>query len=539
MEAIKSTPTLGELNPLINKIDLERSDLFEILKGVAIGQIIETGGIQPQVFETRIVTTPPPRSLSYPRAIARFETHGLPERKIKLIEELVKKTYGPSAVTRTTSSGREISAINFPEEYDLSRRERRDTNLIGWYMGADTDQVSCLHRGVFVFKEIPVLSKDNFSSDLKPDLDKYDDYVIELREGGDIYQTDFVQMVVQIGSVLGGGKLLPAGSLLEKVYQDLIRKSVKRPEGFNLSHIVDPIMDRLIRPVANPTLRRALGHNPSSVLLCGVYGTGKTAAIEQLIHTDGLGILISPIDPYILAKDLEENPDKQWLLPRIADLRRKTGIPVVPQLDDIDVFAKSGGENNPLLQGLMAGVWQSDFFIIAASNYPEKIERALVEPERFGIRVYCGLPDEKARRKIIELHTPKTSSNLGYELFNPTSLRDLVITHLAEITDGYPPRQLAEITNIAKAILMRKAALLKGSNLGLEEADLSRVQFTAEDWIEAYATVSKSFDKMELAERDDVIRKFVENKRVEAGYRSGSSNGHVGFSKLRSQLSGN
>ena len=45
--------------------------------------------------------------------------------------------------------------------------------------------------------------------------------------------------------------------------------------------------------------------------------------------------------------------------------------------------------------------------IIGATNRPDAIDPALRRPGRFDMELAFGLPDERARRQILDIHKPK------------------------------------------------------------------------------------------------------------------------------------
>lgn len=118
--------------------------------------------------------------------------------------------------------------------------------------------------------------------------------------------------------------------------------------------------------------------------------------------------------------------------------------------DDIEnmVGSKIKVTNSTMLN-LMAGVQESGFFIIASTNYPEKINQSLIQPQRFSVLIHCGLQDEKARYEILKIHANKESKNLKKPLFSSDEVRDLILREVAKHTNAFTPRYLANIATIA------------------------------------------------------------------------------------------
>lgn len=75
----------------------------------------------------------------------------------------------------------------------------------------------------------------------------------------------------------------------------------------------------------------------------------------------------------------------------------------------------------------MDGVEQlADVLVLAATNRPDLIDRALLRPGRFDALIYVSLPDRDTRREIFRVHTRGS----------PLAL-DVDIERLADLTDKY------------------------------------------------------------------------------------------------------
>jgi len=371
-----------------------------------------------------------------------------------------------------------------------------------------------LHAGLFVYKDFGEVNRKNFLEEGAPVK-----YILEVREAG-MYQTDLVQFVIQVASILGQEKIIDSGRLLYEVYYDLLRlglKDVDQRSIYGMGDVTAQIKRGLIFPLANLDLSRGLGGQPESVLLVGVPGTGKTLAVEELLQQD-TGVLIIPIDPLDLLKEMSKDKDKQTLLPRISEVSKRTGKRAILHMDDIETLAENDNTHSTLLN-LLAGVNESGFYLIASTNEPEKIPSALMQPQRFGILIYCGLQSEKVRHEILKIHALEASANLGISLFKSPRERDLILSALAAQTEFFSPRYLAQIINVAKSYLLERIALEKGQLAGLTEDDLTGHSFCLEDFERAFIYVSSVCDRLGMKKRDEQLREIV--KRF--------ANGHLGF----------
>jgi SpoVK/Ycf46/Vps4 family AAA+-type ATPase len=212
-----------------------------------------------------------------------------------------------------------------------------------------------------------------------------------------------------------------------------------------------------------------------------------------------------PIDPFELQKELMLPSEKQTLMPRIAEVGRVTGRHVVLHIDDIENMVGENQNTNSTMLNLMAGVQESGFYVMASSNYPEKINPSLIQPQRFSVLLHCGLQDEQARYEILKIHADMESKKLGMPLFASDEVRDIILSAVAQHTDAFTPRYLANIATIAKSHLIDRVAKDKARIIGLTEEDLDGYRFEVEDWEKAFTEVDSKYDSPDVKKRDDAL----------------------------------
>lgn len=360
------------------------------------------------------------------------------------------------------------------------------------------------------------VNKDNFLDSSGASLK----YIVEIREA-EQYQTDLVAFVTQVSSILGKRKLLDEGQLVYETYYNLIRLGLKNTNAdsiYGMSETLSMIKRGLLIPLASPELSRGIKEDPQSVLMIGVPGTGKTLIVEQLLNEE-TGLFILPIDPLELLRELAKKKEEQRLLPRIAQVARFTGRQVILHVDDLENMVEGDRDTHSTMLNLMAGVRESGFHIIASTNNPEKIDPALLQPQRFGILIYCGLQNEAARFEILKIHANLLSEG-GAPLFQSQEERDIILKEVAAHTEHFTPRYIADITTSAKAFLTERVAKSKGKTIGLTEADLEGFAFTLEDWEKAFIEVSSKYDRDSVKKRDEQLEKFVhKHSRGSIGYK--------------------
>lgn len=493
---------LGDLNPLIHPTDLGRKESVDAVRHTIIEKIEKNDGLLPKVLESTVVTDPESKEAAL-RFIARFEVPNLTVEQFELLEDLVKETYGLTVRTRTDSKGNKIPTQNYPP---TQPGKELASKTGGWYMGPAPVPTSSLHEGLFVFKDYGPIDDDNFFDDSQTPKK----YIVEIREARQ-YQTDLVTFVAQVASVLGQEKLLDRGQLLYETYYDLIRLGLKKTGEesiYGMEYAADMIRRELIIPLASPEISGGVGEDPQSVLMIGVPGTGKTLLVERLLQEE-TGLFVLPIDPFELQKELSKPKEKQDLMPRIAEVGRITGRRVILHVDDIENMVGENEATNSTMLNLMAGVQESGFYIIASTNYPEKINPSLIQPQRFSVLIHCGLQNEQARYEILKIHADMESKKLKMPLFNSDEERDIILRVVANNTNAFTPRYLANIATIAKSHLIDRVARAKARTIGLTEKDLDGHKFEVEDWDMALEEVSAKYDSEIVKKRDEELGKFV------------------------------
>ncbi|XP_041267938.1 LOW QUALITY PROTEIN: ATPase family protein 2 homolog [Onychostruthus taczanowskii] len=186
---------------------------------------------------------------------------------------------------------------------------------------------------------------------------------------------------------------------------------------------------------------------PKGVLLYGPPGCSKTMIAKALAHESGLNFLAVK-GPELMNKYVGESERA------VREIFRKARAvsPSILFFDEIDALAvergNSSGAGNVadrvLAQLLteMDGIEQlKDVTILAATNRPDMIDKALLRPGRIDRIIYVPLPDAATRKEIFRLHFQSM----------PVS-NEVCLAELVERTHKYSG---AEITAVC-----REAALL-------------------------------------------------------------------------------
>lgn len=520
----KDESNLGDLNPLINRADLARKESTDVIIRAVRHRIESTGGILPKFLEVATIYEPISKNTA-PRFLARFEVLSLDDKQLTLLENLVDQTYPSTVRTRTDDKGNKIPMEDYPP---IQKGEEGKSHSRGWYMGPNLSPTNSFHQGLYLFKTLGEIHEDNFLDEKS----ESGSFVVEIRDA-ELYQTDLVTFVTQVASVLGQGKLLDKGQQLYEAYYDLIRRGLRKREAeaiYGMGDAMDMIQRELFTPLASPEISAGIGEDPQSVLMIGIPGTGKTLIAETLLKQE-TGTFILPIDALVLQEELRKPKDQQKLIQRIVEVGRISGKPVVLHVDDIEKIVQEGQDTNSTLLNIMAGVQESGFYIIASTNYPEKINPALIQPQRFSVLIHCGLQNEKARLEILKMHADVESKELKKPLFVSVEIRDMILNYIAGSTENFTPRYLGKIVNSAKSHLIARVAESKETTVGLTEADLEGFMFEVGDWEKAYNEINSQYDRKGAKTRDNELRRFIRKHAGELmGFARVSTDQGNGFS---------
>ena len=225
-------------------------------------------------------------------------------------------------------------------------------------------------------------------------------------------------------------------------------------------------------PLTKPEAFEQMGLTPpKGVLLTGPPGTGKTMLAKAIANSTSATFL-GLVGSELAQKYIGEGGRLVRELFNLA----KEKAPAIIFIDEIDSIGSkrldsSTSGDREVQRTLMQLLSEMDGFestqnvkIIAATNRPELLDKALLRPGRFDRIIEIGLPDSSARNKILKILTKNMPLNKSVNL-----------KQIANNTDGFSGAEL-------KALVME--AGMKAISEGQEsvtESDFSLALSTIEE----------------------------------------------------------
>jgi cell division protease FtsH len=194
------------------------------------------------------------------------------------------------------------------------------------------------------------------------------------------------------------------------------------------------------------------GAAPKGVLLIGAPGTGKTLLARAVAGEAGVPFFSMSASEFV-----------EMIVgvgaARVRDLfkQAREQAPAIIFIDELDSIGRARGQVavggsseqeqtlNQILTEMDGFSSKEGIIVLAATNQPDVLDKALLRPGRFDRRVVVNLPDKNGRDAILKVHTRKV----------PLA-KDVNLQDLAAATPGLSGADLKNLVNEAALLAARR-----------------------------------------------------------------------------------
>ena len=282
-------------------------------------------------------------------------------------------------------------------------------------------------------------------------------------------------------------------------------------------------LEEIVEFLKNPKKFTDMGARiPKGVLLVGQPGTGKTLLAKAVAGEAGVPFFIMSGSDFV---EMFVGVGAS----RVRDLfeQAKKNAPCIIFIDEIDAVGRQrgaglGGGHDEREQTLNQLLVEMDGFgtnegviVLAATNRPDVLDKALLRPGRFDRQIVVPAPDVLAREKILEVHAK-----------NKKIADDVDLKTIAKNTSGFSGADLENVLNEA-ALLAARRNLEQIGMLEIEDAMVkvtmgpekkTRVRSEKENKLVAYHEAGHAVVSRFLETQDPVHQISIVPRGLAGGY---------------------
>src|SRR4051812_48641437 len=250
-----------------------------------------------------------------------------------------------------------------------------------------------------------------------------------------------------------GGALMGIGKSKARRYDQEAASRVTFDDVAGIDEAENELVEIVDFLKAPAKYTRLGGSPPKGILLIGAPGTGKTLLAKAVAGEAGV-----PFFSMSAAEFVEMIVGVGAA--RVRDLFRQARehAPAIIFIDEIDSIGRSRGQValggsseqeqtlNQILTEMDGFSGREGVIVLAATNQPDVLDKALMRPGRFDRRVVVNLPDRTGREAILAVHTR-----------NVPLADDVRLGEMAAATPGFSGAELRNLVNEAALLAARRA----------------------------------------------------------------------------------
>ena len=280
----------------------------------------------------------------------------------------------------------------------------------------------------------------------------------------------FLLMSGNQGAGGGGGKAMSFGKSRAKMINPTDKNKVTFDDVAGVDEEKEELQE-IVEFLKNPKKYTDMGARiPKGVLLVGHPGTGKTLLAKAVAGEAGVPFFIISGSDFV---EMFVGVGASRVRDLFDEAKRKA--PCIVFIDEIDAVGRQrgaglGGGHDEREQTLNQLLVEMDGFsanegviVLAATNRPDVLDKALLRPGRFDRQIVVSNPDVKAREQILEVHSRKKKLS-----------DDVDLKTIAKNTSGFSGADLENVLNEAALLAARRNL----DRIGMAEIEDAMVKVT-------------------------------------------------------------